>query len=152
MMTTNRKPRATEDRATSDERPTSWKPPELLPTPEPRDGYEYRWVRSAMLGQLDNVNVSSKFREGWEPVPASEVPELKILNDHGSRFPDNIEVGGLILCKCPAEIMRQRREHQTQKAMGQIEAVDRNYLREGDPRMPLLKPERRSRTSRFGDG
>jgi len=32
----------------------------------------------------------------------------------------------------------------------QMEAVDRNYFREQDPRMPMLKPERRSRIT-FGD-
>lgn len=146
-----RTPRQSETRA-EEERVPSWKPPELLPTPEPREGLVYRWVRSSMLGRTDNVNVSSKFREGWQPVPASEFRDLKVVADHDSRFPDNIEVGGLILCQAPVELMQQRREYQARKAQGQMEAVDRNYMREGDPRMPLLKPERKTRISNFGDG
>lgn len=146
----DRKPRSTESREDS-ARPTTWRPAELLPTPEPREGMVFRWVRSSMLGRTDNVNVSAKFREGWEPVPASEFKELRIVNDHDTRFPENIEVGGLILCQCPAELMQQRRDHQSRQAMGQMEAVDRNYMREGDPRMPLLAPERKTRVSRFGD-
>ncbi len=147
----DRKPRATETREETS-RPQTWKPPTLLPMPEPQNGYEFRYIRSAMLGKNDNVNVSSKFREGWEPVPRDQVPELKmVMNDHDSRFPEYVEVGGLILCKAPTELMQQRRDHQRRQAEGQMEAVDRNYLRQSDPRMPLLPPERRSRISRFGD-
>ena len=76
---------------------------------------------------------------------------MRVISDHDSRFPDNIEVGGLILCSAPTELMQQRRDYQARKAEGQIEAVDRNFMRENDPRMPLLRPERRSRVSRFGD-
>lgn len=149
-MVDNRKPREKDTRETL-ERKQQWKPAQLLPLPDPRPGMDFRWVRSAMLGKADNVNVSAKFREGWEPVPASEFPELKVVSDHDTRFPENIEVGGLILCQCPSSLMHQRREYQTQKSAGQMEAVDRNYMREGDRRMPLLPSERQSRVSRFGD-
>lgn len=127
-----------------------WKPPSLLPTPDPQEGWEFRWVRTSMLGSGDTVNVSSKFREGWEPVSKEEFPELKILSDLDSRFPENIEVGGLLLCKAPRELMEQRRAYQAARTAGQMDAVDNNYMREGDPRMPLLAPERSSRVSRFG--
>lgn len=149
-MAEDRKPRETETRENT-MRKTSWKPPSLLPMPDPQPGWEFRYIRSSLVGRNDNVNVSSRFREGWVPVKASDVPEIMVVNDHDSRFPEYIEVGGLILCKAPAELMQQRREYHEQRAAAQIEAVDRSYLREGDPRMPLLPPERKTRVSRFGD-
>jgi len=142
-----RKNRQAETRQ-ADERQRSWRRPELLPTPEQEDGYEFRWVRTAMAGNSDTKNVSSKFREGWEPVRAEDYADLKIVSDLDSRFPDNIEVGGLLLCKCPVELMDQRRQSQQRQAEGQMQAVDNSYLRQSDPRMPMLKPERSTRVSR----
>ena len=89
------------------------------------------------------------FREGWEPVKAEEHPELKLQSDLDSQFKGNIEVGGLLLCKCSEEKMKQRTKHFQQIADNQMESVDNNFLRENDPRMPLLNPERSSRTT-FG--
>jgi len=146
----DRTPRDQHDRATHT-RVQEWKPPTLLPTPDPRPGLEFRWVRSSLLGNADTINVSAKFREGWQPVLASEYPELQVMPDLDSRFPDNIEIGGLILCAAPTELVEQRRRYQAQRAATQIDAVDRNFMRENDPRMPLLTPERQSRTSRFGN-
>lgn len=142
-----RKARQAETRQ-AEERQRTWQRPELLPTPPQEDGYEFRWVRTSMAGKSDTKNVSSKFREGWEPVRAEDYPDLKIVSDFDSRFPDNIEVGGLILCKCPAELMEQRRQAQQRQADGQMQAVDNSYLRQSDPRMPMLKPERSTRVSR----
>ena len=128
-----------------------WKPQSTLPTPEPRDGVHFRWVRTSSLGNTDMTNVSRRFREGYVPVKASEFPELKILSDVDSRFPENIEVGGLLLCAMPAEQTQRRIEGQARQAQAQLEAVDQNYMRQSDSRMPVLKPERSSRTS-FGKG
>ncbi len=133
------------------ERKRSWTRPSALPTPEPRDGMKFRWIRTSMLGQSDNPNVSTRFREGYVPVKAADHPEMKLISDMDSRFKDNIEVGGLLLCAIPLEIAEDRVEQQLDKAHQQIQAVDNNYLRQSDPRMPVLKPERQSRTS-FGKG
>lgn len=127
----------------------SWQPASLLPVPEPRDGVEFRWIRSSMLGNGDTVNVSGKFRQGWIPVKAEDFPELKVIPDIDTRFPENIEVGGLILCQISSRLMNERRAHQQRMSDGQMAAVDRNYMRENDPRMPLLRPERESRIT-FG--
>jgi hypothetical protein len=104
-----------------------------------------------MLGQADNTNVSAKFREGWEPVPASEHPELKIMSDHDSRFEGNVEVGGLLLCKNSKENVEARKEYIQEMNDRQMESVDNNYMRENDPRMPMLRPERSTKVS-FGGG
>ena len=144
---TNRTSRSTETREES-KRKVSWQRPSMLPTPEPREGIEYRWIRTATLGQSDNTNVSSKFREGWTPVRKEDHPNLQVVSDIDSRFTDNIEVGGLLLCQNSAENMQARRDAQNAQAASQMQAVDNSYLRNSDPRMPVLNPERSTRTSR----
>ena len=145
---TNRTSRSTETREES-KRKVSWQRPSMLPTPEPREGIEYRWIRTATLGQSDNTNVSSKFREGWTPVRKEDHPNLQVVSDIDSRFTDNIEVGGLLLCQNSAENMQARRDAQNAQAASQMQAVDNSYLRNSDPRMPVLNPERSTRSS-FG--
>lgn len=146
----NRTPRTVETREDGT-RQRSWQRQSMLPTPEPRDGLKFRWVRTASLGQADMTNVSRRFREGYVPVKATDFPELKIMSDLDSRFPENVEVGGLLLCSIPADIAEDRTYGQAEDANAQMDAVDRNYLRESDPRMPVLRPERSSRTT-FGKG
>jgi len=145
---TDRTSRTTETREES-KRKVSWQRPSMLPTPEPRDGIEYRWIRTATLGNTDNTNVSSRFREGWTPVRKEDHPNLHVVSDIDSRFQDNIEVGGLLLCQNSTENVKARREAQLDQAKSQMQAVDNSYLRQSDPRMPVLNPERSTRTS-FG--
>ena len=145
---TNRTSRSTETREES-KRKVSWQRPSMLPTPEPREGIEFRWIRTATLGQSDNTNVSSKFREGWTPVRKDDHPNLQVVSDIDSRFTDNIEVGGLLLCQNSTENVQARRDAQNAQAASQMQAVDNSYLRNSDPRMPVLNPERSTRSS-FG--
>jgi hypothetical protein len=144
----NRTPRSLETRETG-ERKSSWKRSSMLPTPDPRDGISFRWIRTSTLGNADMTNVSRRFREHYTPVLAADHPELHILSDIDSRFKDNVEVGGLLLCSIPTEFVQDRIKGQLQTAQNQSDAVDRNYMRESDPRMPVLRPERSSKTS-FG--
>ena len=132
------------------ERPKQWMPPELLPEPDKQAGYAYRWIRVSMLNQPDPRNLSSKIREGWEPVRIEEQPKFKLLLDPNSRFKDNIEIGGLLLCKTPEEFVDQRSEYYQKQTSAQTEAVDNNLMRQSDPRMPLFN-ERKSSSS-FGKG
>ncbi len=133
------------------ERKKRWAPASRIPTPVGEDGYSYRWIRTSMLGQADNTNVSAKFREGWEPVKAEEHPELRVMSDIDSRFEGNVEVGGLLLCKNSKENVEARKEYLQEMNDRQMESVDNSYLRENDPRMPLLRPERSTKVS-FGSG
>ena len=103
-----------------------------------------------MRGEADNINVSQALREGWEPVLSTDYPELQIVSDRGSQYPDNVVVGGLLLCSRPKEIGEVTKKHAAKEVAEQMEAVDRNYFREQDSRMPLLKPERSTRIT-FGD-
>jgi hypothetical protein len=145
----NRTPREIEDRELSS-RPKSWAPPEVLPEPDKQPGYAYRWIRVSTLGQSDPRNVSAKLREGWEPVMLEEQPKFRLLSDPNSRFKDNIEIGGLLLCKTPQEFVDQRDAYYAKKAKDEAEAVDSTLMRQSDPRMPMFK-ERKSSTS-FGKG
>lgn len=133
-----------------EQRETPWKPAPLLPTPNPREGFEFRYVRASMRGEADNINVSQALRDGWELCKASDFEELQIISDRGSQYPENILIGGLLLMMRPSEIGRQQRAYASQESAAQMESVDRNYFREQDPRMPMLRPERRSRVT-FGD-
>ena len=149
-MAENRLSREADTRAKA-ERPKQWMPPELLPSPNPEEGYEFRWIRVSTLGTSDPMNVSSKLREGWEPVKASEHPEIQLMaTGDKPRFPDSIEIGGLILCKTPKEFVQQRNQYYQAQTDGQMNSVDNNFMRENDPRMPLFK-ERRTEV-KFGRG
>lgn len=145
----DRTPRELDTRAKA-ERPKSWMPPQLLPDPTPEEGYVYRWIRVSTLGTNDPINVSSKLREGWEPVKASAHPEIQLMGTGSGKYPDSIEIGGLMLCKTPKEFTEQRNDFYRRQADGQMQSVDNNFMRESDARMPLFK-ERRSEVS-FGRG
>lgn len=148
-MADNRLAREVENRENT-QRKMMWTPPQLLPSPKPHAGWVYRWIRTSMMGQADPTNTSAKLREGWEPCKAEDHPELMLQADPNSRFKGNIEIGGLLLCKAPEELMKQRDDYYRQQSQSQMESVDNNFMRTEDKRMPLFN-ERRSTTS-FGKG
>jgi hypothetical protein len=148
-MATNRITRELETRTTY-ERPTAWAQPELLPEPDKQAGFNYRWIRVATLNQADPRNLSAKMREGWEPVRIEEQPQFQLLVDPSSRYKDNIEIGGLLLCKTPSEFVEQRNNHYAAQTEAQMVAVDNTLMRQSDPRMPIFN-EKKSTTS-FGKG
>jgi len=126
-------------------------PPTALPDPTPEPGYVYRWVATHVLGQHEPTNVSRKFRDGWEPVKAVDHPELMIV---GSEKTGNVEIGGLMLCKMPAERARARDDYYEQQAQNQMDSVDNHFMRNNNPMMPLFA-EKKSSVSRgagFGSG
>lgn len=105
------------------------------------------------MGQQDPVNVSQAFREGWAPVVGSEYPELKILSDHGSQWPDSIVVGGLLLCSAPASEIARRAGHYRRMAAAQMKSVNDQLESEEDPRMRTMFREHTSKVTRgFGPG
>ena len=145
----NREPRALQNREAV-ERPKQWMPPQLLPDPNPEEGYAFRWIRVSTLNKDDPTNISGKLREGWEPVKASDHPEIRLFNSGQSRFPDSIEVGGLLLCKTPVEFTAQRDAYYRNQSESQMNSVDNNFMRESDARMPLFNE--RKTTVTFGKG
>ena len=148
-MAENRKPRELEER-TQTIRPTQWQQPELLPEPDKQPGYNYRWIRVSNLNAADPRNLSAKLREGWEPVTLEEQPKFRLLADPNSRYKDNIEIGGLLLCKTPEEFVEQRNAFYAKQTQAQTTAVDNNLMRQSDARMPIFKEGKSS--SSFGKG
>src|SRR5574343_431280 len=148
-MAENRLARELENRD-STQRKKAWTPPQTLPSPKEQPGWVFRWIRTSMMGQADPTNTSAKFREGWEPVKAADHPELMLFADPNSKFKDNVEIGGLLLCKAPQEVVDQRNEYYAKMSAGQMEAVDNNFMKVNDERMPLFA-EKKSTTS-FGRG
>ena len=145
----NRLARELDNRAVM-QRPEAWRPPEVLPSPDPREGWSHRWVRTSTMGTADPSNISSKLREGYEPCKAEDYPELMMHATTEGRFKGNIEVGGLLLCRIPAEFLQQRSAYYASQNKAQMESVDNNFLRESDPRMPLFA-EKKSKVT-FGSG
>ena len=147
----NRLDRALDARGNS-YRPTSWQAPEALPMPEDRPGWKHRYVRLSTLGAADPSNISSKLREGYEPVKADEYPELMMHAAVDGRFKGGIEIGGLLLCRIPAEFMEQRALHFEEKNKMQMDSVDNNFLRERDARSTMaLFADKKSKVT-FGSG
>jgi hypothetical protein len=144
-MSENRLTRELEARA-QQERPKQWAPAELLPEPDKQAGFAYRWIRVATLNKADPKNISAKLREGWEPVRIEEQPKFRLLVDPNSRFKDNIEVDGLLLCKTPEEFVQQRNQYYANQTIAQTNAIDSSFMRENDVRMPLFA-ERKSTTT-----
>ena len=132
------------------QRPTSWQAPETLPSPNPRPGISHRWVRTSMGGQSDVQNVSSKLREGYEPVKAEDYPEMMMHASAEGRFKGNIEVGGLVLCSIPSEFLVQRDAHFSKINKATMESVDNNFMKDNDPRMS--KFSEKSTKVTFGSG
>jgi hypothetical protein len=83
-------------------------------------------------------------------VKISEQPKFKLLVDSNSKFQDGIEIGGLLLCKTPEELVKQRNDYYAQQSKAQTDAVDSNFMRQSDARMPLFND--RKSTSSFGKG
>lgn len=145
-----RKPRELETRENTMPR-YEYRPPSTLPSPAPQDGWVFRWVGLSVLGHSNPSNTSQRMREGWEPVRAEDVPELMLpANKNG-----NVEVGGLLLCKAPAEMAEARGQYYRSQANTQLDSVNNQLMAQNDPRMPLFKEHTTEETrgrGQFGSG
>jgi hypothetical protein len=103
------------------------------------------------MGQPDVVNVAQSFREGWTPVAGAEYRELNILPDHGTRWPEGVEVGGLLLCSASAGHMRRRQDHYDRMTANQMKSVNDQLDAEEDPRLRTIFRDHQTSVSRgFG--
>jgi hypothetical protein len=143
-------PRTSRELDTREKNPTRYvyTPVSALPDPTPEPGYKFHYCAATVLGNENPTNMSQKFREGWVPVKAVDHPELQIAGNKDG----NVEVGGLILCKAPEEMVVGRQEYYARAAQNQMDSVDNHFLRNNDARMPLLAPERKSSVTRGGTG
>ena len=81
---------------------------------------------------------------------AVDHPEIFLSSIENERFKDNIVIGGLLLCKAPTELVKERNDYYAHQNRSQMVAVDNNLMRENDPRMPLFNE--RKTTVTFGKG
>jgi hypothetical protein len=106
-------------------------------------------VRVSIAGQPDPLNVSQSFREGWEPVKASEYPELDVQPIRDGRWPDGVEIGGLLLCVTSIANMTRRADYYRQLTATQMKSVNDQLEREEDPRLRTMFRQHRTNTG-FG--
>ena len=133
------------------ERKMEWNPGSAPSAPEPPLGYKHRWIRESVMEFDDKTNVHKKRQEGWDLVRAEEYPDyVGPVVDEG-RNAGVIGVGGLVLARIPVELADQRNQHYQGVTHQQMEAVDRDWMRENNPAMPKLAPQRKSSVS-FGSG
>ena len=131
------------------ERIQQWRPGSALEAPEPPIGFKHRWIRESVMEYDDKTNVHKKRQEGWELVRAEEYPDyVGPVIDEG-RNAGTIGVGGLILARIPIELVEQRNNHFNTVAQNQMDAVDRDWMRENNALMPKQAPQRKTSVS-FG--
>ena len=124
---------------------SSYRPPSSLPdVAETAKGQPLRWIRTSLLGDADPQNVFRSRADGWEPIPASQVPEAqKALGLKGDQ---NVEIGGLVLCRNSQEKIDARNAYYEERGENELRAVDEQLTALNDRRMPLLR-ERSSKTT-----
>lgn len=143
-------PRATREDSTHEADPLryEYQPVSALPSPRPEPGFAFRWVAVSINGQDNPRNVSEKFREGWVPVKAVDHPEMEIPGNKSGE----IEIGGLLLCKAPEEMVKGRARYYQRKTAEQAESVNSTYMKNNDSRMPLFAESKSSVSKGFGSG
>ena len=144
---TDRKSRESVTRETETRR-KPWAPPSRLAAPEAPAGFVHRWIRTAMRGEDDKMNVNTKLREGWEPVRKDEYPDYEAPTIDEGRFEGIIGQGGLMLCRIPVETAQERSAYYGNRTREQMVAVDQDLMKDQHPSMPISN-NRQSRVS-FG--
>ena len=144
---TDRKPRESATREVETRR-KPWAPPSRLEAPQPPAGYVHRWIRVAMRGEEDKMNVNTKLREGWEPVRKDEYPDYEAPTIDEGRYEGVIGQGGLMLCRIPVETAQERSAYYGTRTREQMVAVDQDLMKDQHPSMPISN-NRQSRVS-FG--
>jgi hypothetical protein len=107
--------------------------------------------RNSRSAETRASNMSKRIREGYEPVRAEDYPEFEAPTIDSGSNTGVIGVGGLILAKVPEETAEERTAYFQNQADSAQKAVDQNYMRESDPRMPIKDSDiQRSSKVQFG--
>ena len=120
----------------------AYRPPSLLPDPDPRDGYAFRWVRVETRNNADKMNLNRRRREGYEPVHASDHPELmaEILGADDAN--GIVSVGGLVLHRIAIEKVQARERYYAEHNARQVDAADSQFLSHNDHRLAKVVDRR----------
>ena len=143
----DRTPRETQTRQSQERK--VWRPGTALEAPEPPLGFRHRWIRESVMEYDDKTNVHKRRQEGYDLVRAEEYPEYSGPVVDEGRNAGIIGVGGLVLARIPEELAEQRNQHYQKTTQNQMDAVDRDWMRENNPAMPKMAPQRKSSVS-FG--
>ncbi len=143
----DRAPRETQTRQSQERK--VWRPGTALEAPEPPLGFKHRWIRESVMEYDDKTNVHKRRQEGYDLVRAEEYPEYSGPVVDEGRNAGIIGVGGLVLARIPEELANQRNQHYQKTTQNQMDAVDRDWMRENNPAMPKMAPQRKSSVS-FG--
>tara|TARA_R110002073_G_scaffold70595_1_gene174171 strand:+ start:272 stop:745 length:474 start_codon:yes stop_codon:yes gene_type:complete len=147
-QTNNKLPSRESETREKSSRRKPWAPPSQLDAPPAPAGFKHRWIRAETVGQIDNKNISSKLREGWEFVRADEYPNMEWPSIDSGKYNGVIAVGGLMLARIPEETVAQRNAYFQQLTKDKDEAIANDPLKDQHPSMPVSS-ESRSRVS-FG--
>ena len=130
------------------ERRKAWTPPSQLHAPPAPVGYKHRWIRERVMDYDDKANIYKRQREGYELVRAEDYPDTDFPVIDEGKNAGVIGQGGLLLARIPEEIVEERNQYFKDKTNTQMEAVDRDLMKESNPAMPISK-ERKSQVA-FG--
>ena len=146
----NRTDRSADTRVSQESR-KPWQPPTMLETPEPPEGYAYRWIRAEVLNSPDNKNIMSRLREGFELVRSEEIGDFQLPTIQDGKHAGVVSVGGLLLAKIPLETRQERNDYFNKRAAEMQSAGDNDLMKESDSRSPIERPRRTSSVT-FGGG
>jgi hypothetical protein len=129
-------------------RTVDWRPPNNLEAPPAPDGYKHRWLRASARGYVDNQNIISRLRQGYELVRADQYPDWDLPTIDDGKHAGVIGIGGLMLARVPLEVVKSRNKYFARMTDDQMESVDKSLFKEEHKSMPIHK-ERQSRVT-FG--
>lgn len=150
MSTDNRTPRIAETREVT-QRKKHWAPASILPDPTAQPGWTFKYIRRSTMGEQDPTNMSKSLREGWETCRLTDHPELQMAVDREAKNSDLVEIGGLILCKMPEEMYKEREAYFANIGNSELESLNAQTMAAQDPRMATMFNERKSSVT-FGKG
>jgi hypothetical protein len=118
---------------------SAYEEPNKLPDPIPDLGYEYQWIAVTLGGNDWLENVDKMFRDKWVPVRQDEQPHIMMLREGRSYWIRNgcIEIGGLLLCKKPDELVAQKIRHYENLVEGRLNSFRDQVFAMSRREMPL---------------
>lgn len=122
----------------------AWAPPSRIETPEPPDGYTFRWIRRTRPGEAndDVQNLLSREKQGYTVVTAEMLtgwggtPEMYQTLDAGKHAGAVIN-GDLVLTIVDKDIADARKEYFEDRSRMQSEAVREQLRGNQNPLMPI---------------
>lgn len=138
----------------AEQRDKTWMPPSHLPDAPELPGWRHRWCRYISGSNSDDVNMSTRMREGYEPVPRKEEAYAEIVKTLGYGFradhSDLIIAGGHVLCRIPDEVAEGRTEYYQQQALRQLKSTKEKAtnLGDGETRIKMTVDEFKTKVSK----